>query len=91
MSFAYENGILWCIYSLPKFHGAAKNSVLSRKPSSIQGNKIINLSLVMTKRVMRVEQGQTRNSLPNEPRYEKTGLRGFRPGPTQTGLCNRRR
>ena len=21
-----------------------------------------------------------------EPRYEKTGLRGFRPGPTQTGL-----
>ena len=27
----------------------------------------------------------------NEPRYEKTGLRGFRPGPTQTGLCNHRR
>ena len=27
----------------------------------------------------------------NEPRYEKTGLRGFRPGPTQTGLyCHRR-
>ena len=23
-----------------------------------------------------------------EPRCEKTGLRGFRPGPTQTGLCN---
>ena len=23
-----------------------------------------------------------------EPRYEKTDLRGFRPGPTQTGLCN---
>ena len=23
-----------------------------------------------------------------EPRYEKPGLRGFRPGPTQTGLCN---
>ena len=22
----------------------------------------------------------------NEPRSEKTGLRGFRPGPTQTGL-----
>ena len=22
----------------------------------------------------------------NEPRREKTGLRGFRPGPTQTGL-----
>ena len=26
-----------------------------------------------------------------EPRSEKTGLRGFRPGPTQTGLCNHRR
>ena len=24
----------------------------------------------------------------NEPRCEKTGLRGFRPGPTQTGLYN---
>ena len=23
-----------------------------------------------------------------EPRCEKTGLRGFRPGPTQTGLCS---
>ena len=26
----------------------------------------------------------------NEPRCEKTGLRGFRPGPTQTGLYNHR-
>ena len=26
-----------------------------------------------------------------EPRREKTGLRGFRPGPTQTGLRNHRR
>ena len=26
-----------------------------------------------------------------EPRCEKTGLRGFRPGPTQTGLYSRRR
>ena len=25
---------------------------------------------------------------PYEPRCEKTGLRGFRPGLTQTGLCN---
>ena len=28
---------------------------------------------------------------PNEPRCEKTGLRGFRPGPTQTGLYNHTR
>ena len=27
----------------------------------------------------------------HEPRSEKTGLRGFRPGPTQTGLCSYRR
>ena len=26
-----------------------------------------------------------------EPRCEKTGLRDFRPGPTQTGLCSHRR
>ena len=26
-----------------------------------------------------------------EPRFEKTGLRGFRPGPTQTGLYNHTR
>ena len=26
-----------------------------------------------------------------EPRYEKTGLRGFRPGPTQTGLYSYRK
>ena len=27
----------------------------------------------------------------NEPRREKTGLRGLRPGPTQTGLKSHRR
>ena len=27
----------------------------------------------------------------NEPRCEKTGLRGFRPGPTQIGLYSHRR
>ena len=27
----------------------------------------------------------------SEPRSEKTGLRGFRPGPIQTGLCSQRR
>ena len=26
-----------------------------------------------------------------EPRHEKTGLRGFRPGPTQTSLYSHRR
>ena len=29
--------------------------------------------------------------IPYEPRSEKTGLRGFRPGPTQTGLYSDRR
>ena len=29
--------------------------------------------------------------IPYEPRCEKTGLPGFRPGPTQTGLCSHRR
>ena len=30
-------------------------------------------------------------SIINEPRREKTGLRGSRPGPTQTGLYNHTR
>ena len=30
-------------------------------------------------------------SFTNRPRSEKTGLRGFRPGPTQTGLYSHRR
>ena len=30
------------------------------------------------------------STLINEPRREKTNLRGFRPGLTQTGLCNHR-
>ena len=34
---------------------------------------------------------ETREVFLFEPRCEKTGLRGFRPGPTQTGLyCHRR-
>ena len=32
----------------------------------------------------------TASSCKIEPRCEKTGLCGFRPGPTQTGLCNHR-
>ena len=30
-------------------------------------------------------------SVQTEPRREKTGLRGFRPGPTQTGLYKLRK
>ena len=37
------------------------------------------------------EETQTRlHCLSFEPRSEKTGLRGFRPGPTQTGLYSHR-
>ena len=35
--------------------------------------------------------GKVQSSHMTAPRCEKTGLRGFRPGPTQTGLyCHRR-
>ena len=34
---------------------------------------------------------QNQNPVIDEPRCEKTGLRGFRPGPTQTGLYNHTR
>ena len=32
--------------------------------------------------------GRNTLTISNEPRYEKTGLRGLRPGLIQTGLCN---
>ena len=35
--------------------------------------------------------GENKQSGTNEPRSEKTGLRGFRPGPTQTGMYSHRR
>ena len=41
-----------------------------------------------------IETGQVLNKylvIYNEPRREKTGLRGFRPGPTQTGLYKLRK
>ena len=39
-----------------------------------------------------VKKGESMDGmLQLEPRCEKTGLRGFRPGPTQTGLYNHRR
>ena len=41
-----------------------------------------------------VKMSWVRRCSPNvdiEPRYEKTGFRGFRPGPTQTGLYSHRR
>ena len=37
------------------------------------------------------KQGETNNKEIYEPHFEKTGLPGFRPGPTQTGLYSHRR
>ena len=37
------------------------------------------------------EQVREKLQVSFEPRSEKTGLRGFRPGPTQTGLYSHRR
>ena len=36
------------------------------------------------------EDKYSRDTTLSEPRSEKTGLRGFRPGPTQTGLYSHR-
>ena len=36
-------------------------------------------------------RGDIPGTLSYEPRCEKTGLRGFRPGPTQTGLYSHRK
>ena len=38
--------------------------------------------------VKRLDTTGSKYKIEIEPRCEKTGLRGFRPGPTQTGLYN---
>ena len=37
------------------------------------------------------DEGSSGNIVTNEPRRQKTGLWGFRPGLTQTGLCSHRK
>ena len=53
--------------------------------------KIIIFTAVKYHSILRRRVFVMQVSLVNEPRSEKTGLRGFRPGPTQTGLCSHRR
>ena len=60
-----------------------------RKDLSIFFIKRVNTSLYSFKKG-RIMLGLT-GVFSNEPRYEKTGLRGFLPGPTQTGLYSHRR
>ena len=53
-------------------------------------NSMINLPLISI--VLRWFSRRTSNvSQSYEPRRKKTGLRGFKPGPTQTGLCSHRK
>ena len=50
--------------------------------------RIIHYKTVKTKLNQTIDRGSPGIS---EPRREKTGLRGFRPGPTQTGLYKLRK
>ena len=79
--FSMSVGIFeYCMVSL------FQNELLSlREVPSVQ--EVVNShGQLLLDRIMRV-----RTSTLIEPRYEKTGLRGFRPGPTQTGLQNIKR
>ena len=53
-------------------------NISSRKPSISKGANYYHYMNLDAKKL----------SIPYEPRSEKTGLWGFRPGPTQTELCN---
>ena len=64
--------------------------------SSPESLLLISIALLSTefKATIGLSKHQTEthtHSVTYEPRCEKTGLRGFRPGPTQTGLYNHRR
>ena len=54
------------------------------------------MSLALSNGIVMLEQGSIDSVIAvqpfkiNEPRREKTGLRDFRPGPTQTGLYSLR-
>ena len=60
--------------------------------SDLVGNPEDRFSRVEAQLRLNIEIGASKSlKSTNEPRREKTGLRGFRPGPTQTGLYKLRK
>ena len=53
--------------------------------------KIIVFTVVKNLRIMHGRVTIKGKLIKDEPHCEKTGLRGFRPGLTKTGLCSHRR
>ena len=57
---------------------------------SVYMGETVRSALILLENVIAIDQSDSCIK-PYEPRREKTGLRGFRPGPTQTGLYSHRR
>ena len=55
------------------------------------GDVYLNLNVKTVVRDCEYARAETGSTSKYEPRSEKTGLRGFRPGPPQTGLYNHTR
>ena len=67
--------------------------VIKQSSSFADRRRAVNGERIHTRYYKLPQGGLLRNSAVRiiEPRSEKTSLRGFRPGPTQTGLYNHRR
>ena len=61
------------------------------KQVKVGTNNLLDKMMQSSPNSLGTSRAQILISLINEPRCEKTGLRGFQPGPTQTGLYSHRR
>ena len=78
-------------------HSSYTNLIMSKLPAHVPGCPAISpplpiaiIYVVVVKHMMFGLEGLIEVTT-YEPRCEKTGLQGFRQGPTQTGLYNHRR
>ena len=74
-------------------HGTDDHVRRPRRVSALQGKKIVDVACGSLHCVACTDAGKTDKQIKwvfHEPRCEKTGLGGFRPGLTQTRLYNHR-
>ena len=64
---------------------------VTHKPGCTVTENGFKLEILDLEIIVLFRQQKTKMLSTAEPRCEKTGLRGFRPGPTQTGLYSHRR
>ena len=77
--FGFSLGSYYSFHGIALSHGRQSICIMVEGAEVFKGGSVAELILVLQLKKMH-----------NEPRREKTGLRDFQPGPTQTGLCSHR-